>query len=254
MDSSWIARVDAYIQRYHWQLIVRDEFVRLVELQSEQCMSTKSAHAAILCVYSRALYWSCSGAEGRLRQEQGYSELTTFLDQMAARRYGAVRADATQGALERIYRSFAHCRQPETFLAFALQKLRDAAQIEFRSLHRAEAHLSLDAEPADSGSQIACIDSDPIDAALQNDTRRRLVACAEHFVQEHPRAAHQLLVLWLRHINGLDDQAIAKQLDKTALAVQVMRSRAIARLRLDPNLRAIATELGFTVPPIPASI
>jgi len=244
MDSAWIAHIDSYIQRYRWQLLDRDEFVQLVEEHSDQSMNTKSMHAAILCVYSRALYWSCSGAEGRLRQEQAYSELTTFLDQIAARRYGSVRADATQGALERVYRCFAHCRQPETFLAFALQKLRDAAQVEFRSLRRAEANLSVDAELADGGSQLACLDLDPLNAALQNDAQRQLVICAEHFIQEHPRAENQLIVLWLRYMDGLDYQTIAKQLGKTTAAVQVLCSRGMAHLRRDAHLRALAAELG----------
>ena len=248
MECSLGTQVDSYIQRYRWQLIDRDEFVRLAQSQLDQDADTNSPQAAILRVYSRALYRSCSGAEGRLRQEQAYSELTTYLDQIAAWRYRSIRADATQGALERIYRGFAHCRQPETFLAFALQKLRDAAQLEFRSLRKLEAILSLDAELSDNGSQFAGNDLDPLDVALQNDTRRRLAAYAKHFIQEHPRAANQLLVLWLRYIDGLDYPAIAQQLGKTSGAVQVMCSRGMAHLYHDANLRALAAELGFTLP------
>jgi DNA-directed RNA polymerase specialized sigma24 family protein len=248
MEGSWVASVDAYVQRYSWQLLDRDEFVRLVRDQIDTNVNTSSVHAAILCVYSRALYRVCSGSEGCLRQEQAYSELALFLDQIAARRYGSVRADATQGALERIFRSFTHCRQPETFLAFALQKLRDAAQSEFRSLDRAETDVSLDTEGEECRSQIASADPDPVDLALQKDTRRRLIACAERFVQKHPRAAHQLAVLWLKYINDLDDPTIAKQLNKTAQAVQVLRSRGMAHLRRDPDLCALAAELGFAAP------
>jgi len=251
MDSSWVASVDTYVRRYDWQLIDRDEFVRLVLDQASRNVTTNSIHAPILCVYSRALYRSCSGAEGRQRQEQAYHELTGFLDQMAARRYAAVRADAVQGALERIYRSFAHCRQPETFLAFALQKLRDAAQAEFRSLAHAEMPVSLDMDAADSGRQLADPDSGPADVALQNDMRRRLGVCFEHFLQKHPRAAQQLAVLWLRYIDGLDNRTIAKQLDKTTSAIQVLRSRGMAHLRGDPDLRALAVELGFNALPLP---
>lgn len=231
MDGSWETYVDVYIQRYSLQLVDRDEFVRLVQHKMGTCTNTSGTagvRAAVLCVYSVALYRACSGAEGQPRQEQAYDELATFLTQIASRRYGTVCADATQGALERIYRSLAHCRQPETFLAFALQKLRDAARIELQSLHQADANLSLDAENMYGTSHIAATDADLADTALRHDMRRRLVACTEHFMHEHPRAACQLAALWMKYIDGLDDRTIAQRLGKT---VSACSSPALARSR-----------------------
>jgi len=126
-----------------------------------------------------------------------------------------------------------------------LQKLRDAARTELQSLHRAEANLSLDAEDQHIGSQLAAMDIDLADAALQHDMRQRLVACTEHFVREHPRAVCQLAALWLKYIDGLDDRAIAKRLGKTVAAVQVLRSRGLARLRSEVLWQQLADELGL---------
>jgi hypothetical protein len=93
-----------------------------------------------------------------------------------------------------------------------------------------------------------------MDSAVHNDLKRRLAAYAIRFVQANPRAAHQLTVLWLKYINELDDVAIGKQLDKSALAVQVQRSRGLARLRRDPDMRALATDLGLIAPHSSASL
>lgn len=93
--------VNAYIQRYHWQLIGRDELLRLTQdaLEHSGNWSGAAIRAAILCIYSVKLYEACSDNVDRERWEQGYIELHDLLDNVARHRYPQVHADATQRAL-----------------------------------------------------------------------------------------------------------------------------------------------------------
>jgi DNA-directed RNA polymerase specialized sigma24 family protein len=181
-----------------------------------------------------------------MRQEQGYTELYTFLFYSARRRYTHVGAEATQRALERIYIHFASCRQPQTFLAFALQKLRDAARAELRTELRAAETLPDSDSALASASQVAAAGArpDPADQAIRNDLLEHIGRCARRFVQRHPRAAQQFAALWMRHIEGLDDEMIGRRLGTTGAAVQVMRSRVARRLRGDPDWQLLAYDLG----------
>jgi RNA polymerase sigma factor (sigma-70 family) len=248
MDRTCETCVESYLRRYGWELVERDALLAAVE---DECRrrggGPAAARAATLLCYSRALYHACSGAEGPERQERGYAELYGFLGRAASRRYGAVAADATQRAVEQIYFAFGRCRQPETFLAFALQKLRDGARAEIRDSAQRADHLPDDlGDPGDSGlAAAATAHGDPAAAAERAALRGGLARCAEAFVARHPRAARQFAAVWLKYIAGLDDQEIGRRLGRSAAAVQVLRSRALRRLRAEPAWRQLASELGI---------
>lgn len=248
MDSFCSVVVDSYLQRYNWEIVERPSLLTAVE--AEYCTrgtGLASARAATLFCYSRALHSACSGAEGLQRQERGYVELYNFLGRTAARRYGCIAGEATQRAIERVYFSFERCRQPETFLAFVLQKLRDAARVELRDAALAGDELSVDMFSSVEAIVSAACDefADPAEALEREATRTSLSAQAVDFVRKHPRATRQFAAVWLKYIVGLDDQMIAQQLGRTPAAVQVLRSRGIRRLRDEPGWRQLAGELGL---------
>lgn len=228
------------LQRYGWQLLDRDTLTTLaVERLDNPDGGAPAARAAVLAAYSVALHRACTGDEGRPRQEQGYAELCRMLYRMAYQRYPATYADdIVQRALERLYRTQAQCRTPEAFLAFALQKLRDAARAELRQMDSAGQAVDM-IEPDQAPTM------DIAEAVLACDFRRRLTAYAQGFIQQYPRAAQQLTALWLRHIEGLDDVAIGRRFGNSAAAVQVMRSRALRRLRREAGWQQFAAELGL---------
>jgi DNA-directed RNA polymerase specialized sigma24 family protein len=248
MEHIRVACVDSYIQRYGWGLITRDDLLTLVEqaCQRHGAHDAAAARIATLACYSAIMHRACSGADGRARQEQGYTELHAFLAAVARRRYANVGAEATQRALERIFVSFASCRQPETFLAFPLQQLRDAARAEFHTeLRAAEALPDSDGALATAWQLAAASQRpDPVDTAIRRDILDHIGHCARRFVQRYPRATQQFAALWMRHIEGLDDETIGQRLGTSSAAVQVMRSRAARRLRADPDWQRLAYELG----------
>lgn len=246
MDDLELAYVDRCIQRYGWQLLDHETAVRLILARRAQCAAagvTLPVRAATLAIYSAALYRACSGAEGAARREQGFAELAQLLDRVAARRYRAVWMDVSQQALEQICRSFGRCRHEETFIAFALQQLRNAARKELRALTRAEATVSLDLDPPAVGQLHA--PDDTVETVFAHDLSRDLRACLRRALERHPRATAQFMALWWSYIDCVDDKTIAGRLGRTTAAVQVLRSRALSRLRDDPGLRLLAAELGM---------
>lgn len=248
MDQSCEIWVDWYLERYAWALIERDELLAIVRAEyARRGEGAAAARSAVLWAYSTILYHACSGGEGRQRQEQGYTELYGFLARAAARRYGRVAAEATQHAVERVYLAFASCRHPEAFLAFVLQKLRDAARAELRQLAHSVEQLPVDLADTAEASAAARRDDlrDPADALDGAELRQRMACCAQSFVERHPRAVQQLAALWLKYIDGLDDRTIAARLGRTPAAVQVLRSRALRRLRDEPGWQLIAQEFGL---------
>ena len=239
--------VDLCLARYQWELLERAEFVRRVQGRLAT-NSTVAPRQAVFEIYTLALYGACSGTEGRERQERGYIELYAFLVSHAARRYPEAHLDVTQRALETIYRTFEDCRRPEAFLAFGLQKLRDAGQAEIRMARRNQA-VYLASEDDDTASallNLAALDADPLEQVTASDFRSQLTRCVRMFLQRHPRASQQLAVLWMKYIEGLDDRAIGDRLGRSTASVHVLRSRAIAKLREDPDWQMLACELGLS--------
>lgn len=204
---------------------------------------------AAMHAYSHALHTACSGTEGRERQELGYTELFHYLASAAQHRYRDVAEDASQQALERTYRRFAECRHPGTFLAFALQILRDAAASQRIAAPSASRTLSLDDPGGSRLEHPGWPAHDPLAAALDGDRRRRIAAAAAALRQQYPRAQRQLDALLLKYLDDLDDETIAAHLDTTVENVYVLRARAAARLQADPQWRLLAAEFGLLPEP-----
>lgn len=121
-------------------------------------------------------------------------------------------------------------------MAFALQKLRDVARSEQRTGSRRADSLDDDNAPEPS------TEADVAEEILNRELRRRLRMCAREFVRRHPRATLQFAAVWLKFIDGLDDQEIARRLGKPVSAIHVLRARGVAKLRLDDQWRALARE------------
>ena len=63
--------------------------------------------------------------------------------------------------------------------------------------------------------------------------------------RRYPRAKLQLLVVWIRHIEGLDYETIVARLTMSVTKVRVLYARSCARLRKDRRWRIFAEELGM---------
>ena len=237
--------VDRLLGRYEWRLVLRAHFIQQTYQYVLQGVAADAQRAAMY-TYCEVLYRACSGGEGADRQEQGYRELFCFLYDVAQQRYAEISDEATQRALVNIYTSFAHCRQPGAFLAFALQYLHDAAKFFWRQA--AGQPDSLD-EPDQTGTSTVgervmdLRQTDPADQVLRMELRERLKHCITVFLQRHPRAGEQFAAVWLKYIDGLDDLTISRSLGKPVKSVHEMRSRALKTLQRQPEWRALAIDL-----------
>jgi len=242
------------IARYHWQLLSPDEFVQRTIQQVRAGMSEDLTGIAI-SVYCAALHAACSGAEGVSRQNQAYAELTKYLYSLTCQRFWDVppdiREDVTQSALEHIYRSFSHCREPSAFLAFAAYQLLDAVKKARRQENQPIESLNTNDE-----IQQDIVDGDQLEISAQVIVNER-PAAIEHFLQAflqaHPSASQQVTVLRLIWLHKLDNTAIAQQLGISLNSVYVARSRIIKTIQSEPKWRALASDLGIlgSVPEYP---
>jgi DNA-directed RNA polymerase specialized sigma24 family protein len=239
---------DRLLSRYGWRLLGCEELARRAATHLSAGVAT-DARRAVIHAYCLALYDACSGREGRERQDLGYTELHRYLYDSARARYADVCDDATQRALEHIFASFDRCRQPGAFLAFALQHLLDAARAVRR--HEAWHGPSLSTPTVENGDgELGDLlpdprQPDPVVTTLDDERRARLERYANDYLRAHPRAKDQLAALWLKYIEGLDDEAIGRRLGKTVNNVYILRSRAVARLQSEPGWRAFASECGI---------
>jgi RNA polymerase sigma factor (sigma-70 family) len=238
--------VDALVDRHGWRLLDRADLVQRA-LEHLRSGAATDARRAATYAYSRALYVACSGGEGPERQNWAYAELFRYLYDSALHRYPGIHEEVAQRALAGVFASFAGCRQPGAFLAFAFQHLLDAA----RALRRESVPArSLADRPGEQarwlGEQIPDErQPDPSDAVIADELRARFAQLAGEFLRKHPRAAQQFAALRLKFIDGLDDIAIAQQLGKSVRNVYVLRARAIEKLRAEPAWRALAAEFGI---------
>jgi RNA polymerase sigma factor (sigma-70 family) len=233
--------------RFGWQLLNLDDFAQ--RTYEHLCAGTVAdALRGATYTYSQALYRACSGAEGAQRQNLGYTELFHYLYDHARWRYADVCEDATQAALERVFTSYERCRQPGAFFAFALQHLMDAAKVLRRQEDKHQRSL---AAPLGEGEETLGEvladpqEEDPAAQLIAQEQDQRLVQVAAEFVRAHPRAGKQLAALWLKHMEGLEEAAISRQLGKPIKSIYVLRSRAIAKLQDEAGWRALAVERGI---------
>lgn len=236
------AAVATLIERHAWQLLEHSEFSRRVRERLASTSSTDATRAAFW-VYSETLYTACSGSQGEGRREQGYTELSHWLYDVAVSRYRNVAVDATQQALLSTYEGFGRCRLPGAFLMFALIQLRDAAR-RFRKLETRElSSAALVDDEASFVDRIADDDPSPELLAFQAELREQLARCRVHFLQKYPRSAAQFDAIWLKFIVGLDDNQIAQRLGKSVADVHVLRTRCKKKLKQEPEWSKLMTDL-----------
>jgi RNA polymerase sigma factor (sigma-70 family) len=232
--------VDRIAERQGWQLLDRAGWAQDVFDLLNSGYGTAPARLAVH-IYCRALYKACSGSEGDTRRNQAYAELWHYLYSVARRRYFEIAEDAAQRAAERAYTHFGDCRDPGAFLAFAAHQLLSAARDMRRQGRQA-------GQPIDDDELAALPDArhSDLDAALlAGELTQRFARLADEFKRKHLRAERQFSALRMKYIDGLDDLTIAKQLGTTIDNVYVLRSRAIEKLREEPEWRALAAEFGI---------
>jgi RNA polymerase sigma factor (sigma-70 family) len=249
LERACRAAADHVIAGYGWRLLDRDELARRARdlVRTSGVAQPLSAAVGAYCV---ALHAACSGAQGISRQEQGYLELSRYLVGLVRARYrdlpDDVHEDVAQSALERIFRSFDHCRAPVAFLAFAAQHLLDAARVARRSAHRpVDSFERVFGAPDEPAGEPAAPNQEPGRQAIDRERPAALEQLFRELVAAHPRAAKQVAVLRLALIDELDDAEIGRRLGLSPSGVWAARSRIIKTIQSEPRWRARASELGL---------
>lgn len=238
------------IARNRWRLLAADELAArtAAELRLRPDLDGEQlAERLMTALYVEALYGACSRAEGDLRWERGYEELTAYLGGVARVKYPDVAEDAAAMALLATIEKFDDCRNPRAFLLFALQRLWTCV----RRLRRQDAPrgVSLDQPTRDEnesplGERIEDHADGPAELTAAVELTAEVKQAAAAFRVAHPRARDQFAALYLKYIDELSDGEIAERLGTTVANVHVLRSRARQRLRDDPAWQQLAAEAG----------
>jgi RNA polymerase sigma factor (sigma-70 family) len=238
-----LAAVDRLAATWGWQLLGREAWARRAADLVGSGAAADLERAAML-VYSQALYSACSGSEGRQRQDQAYGELFRYLYAGARRRYAAIAEDITQRASERVFALFARCRTPGAFLAFAFQQLLDSARAVRRQSDIGGSAPGSAVEPAEL-DRLPDRQPDMAAQMIAAEQRARFEQLSAEFLRKYPRAGRQIAALRLKYIDGLDDAAICRLLDTSIGSIYTLRARAVEKLRVEPEWRALAADFGI---------
>lgn len=213
-------------ERFGWALLREDDLARLVlsSIQSEVPPAQVERQAKYY--YSTALYEACRQTNDPARREQGYHELHRMLHRTAYNRWPELAEDATQRALLLVSEQIDRCRNPGTFVAFALNKLRHAFQQEQRARDQdlPLEELGPDSTEWDQGTAASYL-------VRQEGSYKLLEA-----IQRLPNRQMQLAILF-KYYGEWNDAEIGERLGITPGNVRVLRSRGIARLRRDKHLK-----------------
>lgn len=218
--------VRALIEKYVWALLSEDELVELVLSSIQSEISPAKVERLAKHHYTIAMYGACRQAEDLGRREQGYHELFRYLFRVAYNRWPELAEDATQRALVLVYEQINRCRNPGTFLAFALGKLRHA----FKQERQARGiELSLEEMGQNITEEDRTAPSSHLD---QEELCQVLLDAIKRLPKDHERKA-----IFLKFFGGLSDAKIGERLEITEGYVRVLRHRGIKRLRKDKRLR-----------------
>lgn len=213
--------------------------------------------ATVRC-YTRVLFDAC-GKDGTAEQRRAFEELWDYLLPRALYRLHDVSAaqDVTQQALAKIFRKRTTCREPGSFLRWAEQVLireileRFRAQYERRLTERGIEYVAremsledlgaaVNEETEQTGEFLADPNQDTSEQAFTAPMRDALVAALRTCLQNE-RQVQTLIELF---INDKSFSEAAELLQTTPLNVQVIRSRAIKRLRDCPEMQRLVEDWG----------
>ena len=220
------------LQAYRWTLLSADTLALRIQeaapadLSDEEALFQQAKHQ-----YTLSLYKACCQSHDSQRRERAYRDLHHYLYRAAYNRWPELAEDATQRALVLIYEQIEHCHQPDTFLAFALWKLRHAFQQEERARRTLQEDKALAAEVGQNRSRRPTPPSGKRQF-LKEERTTILIQALQSLSDPRKRQA-----IVLKYFVGLSDADIAQQLDVTANYVRVLRHRGMQELRENRRLR-----------------
>lgn len=215
------------IARYGWQLVAVDTLVEQTLAALPMAWTAASVQKTMMDCYAGVLYNACRQSDHQKQREAGYRELYRLLMGSARRTRPDQATDqleeAAQRALVLIFEQIANCRQPATFLAFALYKLRQAFTEADRLAAKTLVPLDETVEQGELAQRATDLwHADEAQRERQDYVQAALATLGDERVKQ---------VIVLKFLEGWSDQEIAQQLAITDNHVRVLRNRGVAHLR-----------------------
>jgi RNA polymerase sigma factor (sigma-70 family) len=212
--------------RYGWTVITAEDLARHMQSMSLAVMEVEGLERVIIGHYTQALYAACRQDEDQERRERGYRDLFRYLYRIAYHRWPDMADVVAQQALQLVFTQLDRCREPAALLAFASFKLLQAHTEVVRRLGHDDVLEDLDDhEPVDVAADIV--------AGLERKETLEVLLAALWRLKAESRQ-----VIYLKFFAAMSDEAISLQLGITISNVRTLRSRGLARLRQDRQLRA----------------
>ena len=220
--------VSALAARGGWTCASVDELADRVWQAAGPDVSAATFHQLAKHHYSILLHAACSQQADPHQRDAAYADLHRLLYRAAYNRWPELAEDAAQRALVLVYEQLDRCREPGTFLAFALNKLRHAFQQEQRARKGNAAAIDDLADVLADGRAGALAER-----LLSEERTMALLQAIERLPDPRQRS----VVLW-KFFGGMSDEEIGTRLDITSGHVRVLRHRGVDRLRADAQLDA----------------
>ena len=221
--------VSALMARGAWTAVSEDELVDRVWSAAGPGVSSAAFDRLAKYHYSALLYAACLQKLDLAKREVAFGDLHRFLYRAAYNRWPELAEDATQRALILVYEQLDRCREPGTFLAFALNKLRHAFQQEQRT------RKTSDPLTDEDDFAFALTGAEP-DALQQRLLSEESTSALLQAMQRLSDPRQHAVVLW-KFFGGLSDEEIGRQLGIQPGHVRVLRCRGLTMLRADATLR-----------------
>jgi len=236
------------MERYDWQLITPGNLVE----QGVALVASGAAWGftrALVGAYCVVMHRAFMGELGPEAQRRVCEELGRMFASLLARRYPLLpvdeRADVTQNALERVWRTRESCREPIAFLSFASYHLLTSVQLIQRQLKRQGVPLQSPSGDEDTIIDIPDRAPSPMTEVLNKEHRAEVAQIFQELRERRSRAKGQIEVLALRWLDNLDYAEIAERLQISPATAQTRLSRILSTIRGDPELLERARELGL---------
>lgn len=231
LRQSYQQVVQALITRYGWGLLKADELAERILSSVDIKPTPVTLEEQARRCYAAVLFEACRQDEDDQRQNLAYTEVHRFLFRAAYSRWQDLPQDTVediaQQALVLVYQQIDRCSSPQTFLAFASWKLRQAAKTVFRAR---SAGVVLE-EDVFINMPDTSKPADPQQELEQKERIQALLDAIERLPDE--RSKKVILLKFL----GYSDTDIGEQLGITANHVRVLRNHAKKLLKQDEILR-----------------
>ena len=225
--------VIALMARGAWTCAGEDELVDRVWRAAGPNASSATFDRLAKHHYSALLCEACRQNRDLQKREAAFGDLHRVLYRAAYNRWPELAEDAAQRALVLVYEQLDRCREPGTFLAFALNKLRHAFQQEARARQMGARDLKPDcASLEDVPSELPDREAGTLAQRLLSEESTAALLQA---IERLPDSRQRSVVLW-KFFGGLSDEEIGIRLDIRSGHVRVLRHRGLDRLRGDGQL------------------